>query len=210
MSDDRVEVTTVNRLKPAVIVLIPLMVALNLVLGAIVSTLKLPIFLDSVGIILTGILAGPWAAALVGVATTLLGSTYMNFAYWAFSGTAIMIGLTAGSLAERGFFRRRSTGGLIAYTILAGLIITVVAALVSAPVKALVFGGVTASGSDALVVLFRHAGNSVMVSVLKGQFLSELADKIVATGLAVFLAQSLSGRTLTWFPGSTERIRSPA
>ena len=106
--------------------------------------------------------------------------------YWAFSGTAIAIGLTAGSLAERGFFRRRSAGGLIVSTIVAGLIITVVSALVSAPVKAFVFGGVTASGSDALVVLFRRSGNSVMVSVLKGQFLSELGDKIVATALAVF------------------------
>jgi len=198
------------KFKPAVIILIPMMVALNLVLGAIVATLKLPIFLDSVGIILTGILAGPWAAALVGVATTLLGSLIVNPMYWAFSGTAIMIGLTAGSLAEHGFFRRRHLLPFIGATLLAGLVITVVSALVSAPVKAFVFGGVTASGSDALVVLFRRSGNSVLVSVLKGQFLSELADKLIATALAAFLAQSLSGRTLTWFPGSTQRIRSAA
>src|SRR5580658_2483603 len=101
MSDDRIEVTTVHRLfTPAVLILIPLMVALNLILGGIVAFVKvIPIFLDSVGIILTAILAGPLAAALVGVATCLLGSTYMNFAYWAFSGTAILIGLTAGLLA---------------------------------------------------------------------------------------------------------------
>ena len=37
-----------------------------------------------------------------------------------------------------------------------------------------------------------------------------IADKILSTLLAAFLAQSLASRALTWFPGSTERIRSPA
>ena len=63
MNEDPGTVVKTGSIKPAVLILIPLMVALNLVLGAIVATLKLPIFLDSVGIILTGILAGPWAAA---------------------------------------------------------------------------------------------------------------------------------------------------
>lgn len=41
--------------------LIPVAIVVNLVVGQIVSALNLPIFLDSIGTVLVGILAGPWA-----------------------------------------------------------------------------------------------------------------------------------------------------
>ena len=47
-----------------VIVLIPIAIAINIVLGYTVQTiLKLPIYLDSIGTILVGVLAGPIAGA---------------------------------------------------------------------------------------------------------------------------------------------------
>ena len=55
--------------KPAKIVLIPTLVGLNLVMGWIVVATKLPIFLDSIGITIAAILAGPWVAIAVAVAT---------------------------------------------------------------------------------------------------------------------------------------------
>ena len=48
-----------------VIVLMPVAIAINIVLGYTVQTvLKLPIYLDSIGTILVGVLAGPIAGAL--------------------------------------------------------------------------------------------------------------------------------------------------
>ena len=47
-------------------------IVLNMVLGQVVSMLKLPIFLDSIGTVLVGILAGPWAGGLTGLITNLL------------------------------------------------------------------------------------------------------------------------------------------
>ena len=51
-----------------VIVLMPVAIAINIVLGYTIQTvLKLPIYMDSIGTILVGVLAGPLAGALTGV-----------------------------------------------------------------------------------------------------------------------------------------------
>jgi energy-coupling factor transport system substrate-specific component len=190
-------------LKPAQIVLIPTLVGLNLVIGWIVSSIKLPIFLDSIGITLAAILGGPWIAVAVAIGTTLLG-TLMIPSLWAFTGTAILIGLVSAFLAERGFYREWWRA------ILAGLMIAVVAALASAPVAAKLFGGATAGGVDALTLFFRSTGKNIMQSVFLAGISSEPVDKSVASLAAFFLAHSLSRRTLAWFPGAERRIRGDA
>ena len=85
-----------------VIVLMPIAIAINIVLGVTVQqVLKLPIYLDSIGTILVGVLAGPLAGALTGVLSNLIwqyapgigGGTIGPFAI-----TAGVIGLLAGRL----------------------------------------------------------------------------------------------------------------
>jgi energy-coupling factor transport system substrate-specific component len=188
-------------LKPAQIVLIPTLVGLNLVMGWIASSIKLPIFLDSIGITLAAILAGPWIAVAVGVGTTLLGTVLFSPVLWAFSGTAALIGLVSALLAERGFYVKPWKA------VIAGLLIAVVAAVASAPVSAIMFGGATAGGVDAVTLFFRSAGNSIMKSVFLSGLSSEPIDKVITSLAAWFLAHSLSRRTLAWFPGAERRIR---
>ena len=56
-----------------VIVLMPVAIAINIVLGSTVQqALKLPIYLDSIGTILVGVLAGPLAGALTGILANLI------------------------------------------------------------------------------------------------------------------------------------------
>ena len=56
-----------------VIALMPAAIAINIVLGYTVQTvLKLPIYLDSIGTILVGVLAGPIAGALTGILSNLI------------------------------------------------------------------------------------------------------------------------------------------
>ena len=47
-------------------VLIPVAIAINIAVGQIVVLLKLPVYLDSIGTVLVGIICGPWAGALTG------------------------------------------------------------------------------------------------------------------------------------------------
>lgn len=169
-------------------------------MGWIVAAIKLPIFLDSIGITVGAILGGPLVAIAIGVGTTLLGTVLFSPVLWAFSGTAALIGIVSYLLAERGLYRRWYTA------ILAGLIIAVVAAVSSAPVSAIMFGGATAGGVDAVTLFFRSAGNSIMKSVFLSGFASEPVDKTIASLLAWFLVHRLSRRTLALFPGADRRI----
>jgi energy-coupling factor transport system substrate-specific component len=55
-------------------VLIPVAIAINVVIGQIVVLLKLPVYLDSIGTVLVGVLAGPWAGALTGTLSNTFGA----------------------------------------------------------------------------------------------------------------------------------------
>ena len=50
---------------------IPIAIALNIVVSNIVFALKLPIWLDSIGVVLTAVISGFWPATIVGVITGL-------------------------------------------------------------------------------------------------------------------------------------------
>jgi hypothetical protein len=95
------------------IVLMPIAIALNIILGqAVASALKIPIYLDSIGTILVAALAGPAAGALTGFLTNILW-TYVvpppfQSAYAApFAIVAVVIGFLAGMFARAGWLRPR-------------------------------------------------------------------------------------------------------
>lgn len=53
-------------------VLIPIAIGLNIAVGQIVLVLKLPVFLDSIGTVMVGVLCGPWAGALTGALSNVI------------------------------------------------------------------------------------------------------------------------------------------
>jgi len=173
-------------------------------MGWVVSAVKLPIFLDSIGITVAAILGGPFVAAAVAIATTLLGTVLFSPVLWAFTHTAILIGFLSYFFAQRGFYRKWFTA------ILAGFIIGICAAAVSAPVAAYVFGGATAGGVDAITLAFRSAGKGILEAVFYSGFTSEQLDKPLVSFIAYLLVHTLSRRTLAYFPGADRRIHKPA
>ena len=95
------------------IVLIPIAIAINIILGqTVASVLKVPIYLDSIGTVLVAVLAGPIPGLLTGLLANLIW-TYvlpapLNSPYAApFAVVAAEIGLVAGVFASAGFFRSR-------------------------------------------------------------------------------------------------------
>lgn len=124
-----------------VIVLMPVAIAINIVLGYIVQTvLKLPIYLDSIGTIFVGVLAGPLAGALTGALSNIIwqyapvigGGTIGPFAI-----TAAVIGVLAGLWGYLGVFRPRPASGsqlAMAAVIAAALAILVVVPLINNPI----------------------------------------------------------------------------
>ena len=96
------------------IVLIPIAIAINIVLGQTVgAALRLPVYLDSIGTILVGVLAGPIAGMLTGLlsnvtwAFLLAGTPFAGPYAWPFAIVAAEIGLLAGLFGYAGVFRPR-------------------------------------------------------------------------------------------------------
>ena len=259
------------------IVLMPIAIAINIVLGVTVQqVLKLPIYLDSIGTILVGVLAGPIAGALTGILSNLIwqyapgigGGTIGPFAI-----TAGVIGLLAGLWGRLGVYRSRPASGtqlivaaviaaalivvivvpiignpaytnpqiggypdwvfsaaiviaVIAAVVVAGFILVrrdlagfwvaaagaatgIVAALVSAPIAAYVFGGVTGSGVDVIVAALRQGGSDVLqASVGQGLF-SDPIDKTITSFVVFIILASLSRRVVARFPNG-ERLTGGA
>jgi hypothetical protein len=123
-----------------VIVLMPVAIAINIVLGYTVQTvLKLPIYLDSIGTILVGVLAGPLAGALTGILSNLIwqyapgigGGTIGPFAV-----VAGVIGLLAGLWGYLGVYRSRPASGtqlIIAAVAAAAIVILLAIPIVNNP-----------------------------------------------------------------------------
>ena len=96
------------------IVLIPFAIAINVVLGQTVAVeLKVPVYLASIGTIVVGVLAGPFAGAATGLLsnlawTFLLAGTPVGSPFaWPFAIVAAEIGLLAGVFGYAGVFRPR-------------------------------------------------------------------------------------------------------
>ncbi|MEA2674480.1 MAG: energy-coupling factor transport system substrate-specific component [Chloroflexota bacterium] len=275
------------------IVLMPFAIALNIVLGQTVgSALKLPIYLDSIGTILVGVLAGPLAGAATGLLSNLawtfvLVSTPFGSPYaWPFAITATEIGLLAGVFGYVGAFRPRPrtppetllagvaagavllgallwygilpayrdlgcgpgnaaaspTAGCtdvaflhasdplfivlafallaivilavvvllvrlardrdlaVVYVLVAGAVCGVISAFISTPIAALVFGGVTGSGTDFLVAAFQQAGSTLEDAVRQQSLISDPIDKAITYLIVFTLLASTSRRLTARFP----------
>lgn len=176
---------------------IPLGIALNLALGTLVHALKLPVYVDAVGTILTTLVLGLRAGVLVGVVSFLLGGVLLNPVLPYFCATQAAIAIYTHVVAKYGGFRSTLR------TIIAGIGLGIVAAIVSAPVIAVLFGGVTGSGASLIVALLLRSGQSVYKSVLLSGLASEPLDKTIQCLLAVWMLRGMPASLLRPFSGGS-------
>jgi energy-coupling factor transport system substrate-specific component len=189
-----IAVGAIHRLPTATIALVPVAIAVNIVVGQIATSLGLPVYLDSIGTILVGVLAGPAAGAVTGALSNVIwGMTFSPLAL-PFAVTSVVIGVLAGYAARLGMFRRFYLAPV------AGLITGVVAALISAPIAAFIFGGATGGGTGALVAAFRAIGNSLLASTTLQGLLSDPLDKVITFTIVLIILFALPSRFRSRFP----------
>ena len=95
-------------------------------------------------------------------------------------------------------FWKRNLG--VAYIVVGGAICGVISALISAPITAIFFGGVTGSGADILVAAFQQAGSSLMEAVFQQGLLQDPIDKTLTYVVVFALLNTLSRRFTARFP----------
>jgi hypothetical protein len=267
--------------------LMPVAIAINIILGAAVANaLKIPIYLDSIGTILVGALAGPIPGALTGFVANLVWQyvippPFQGSVAGPFAIVAAVIGLMAGIFARIGWMRPRpdrslgqlAGGALVALVVLAGLAVYaytrfytetfeffnlenqdlvfiilgwlialifvafivgflallfvrrdltvayvtiagvltgVVAALISAPIAANLFSGVTGAGTDFLVAAFRQAGSDIQTATFQQGLLSDPVDKLVTFFVVYLILTAMARRTKARFPQGEQLIDAGA
>jgi len=189
------------------IALMAVAIAINIGAGQIPRAVGLPLYLDSIGTVLVGVLVGPWAGAVTGfLANTVWTFTGLFPQAIAWAGVAAIIGALAGVFGKSGWMKEWWRAGL------AGVITGVVAAILSAPIAAYVFGGVTGNaGTDAIVAAWRAAGFDALFSNVAQGTMSDPLDKAVTYLIVWAVLIALPARLKTRFDGeSTPARKAPA
>lgn len=181
------------------LVLIPVGIVLNIVVGQLASALKLPIFLDSIGTMLVALLVGPWAGALTGFLGNLIWGLITDPVAAPFALVALVIGLVTGLLARAGLFKHWW------HALLSGVIVTLALAPVAILVRTYLFGGVTGSGADFITGYLLQVGQDLFGAVVVTVIASNLVDKVITALLAWGIVKHLPKRFTTRYPGA-ERV----
>jgi len=175
-------------------------IVLNIVLGQLVSLLKLPIFLDSIGTVLVALLAGPWAGGLTGLLTNLIWGLISDPIAAAFAPVAMIIGIVAGLCAKYGLFKKWWQA------IISGVIITLALSIVAIPIRVYMFGGVTGSGADFITAYLLATGRDLFSAVIITVITDNLIDKVVTALLAWGIVKGLPRRFTSRFPRASAVI----
>jgi hypothetical protein len=109
---------------------------------------------------------------------------------------ALIVAAIAGFLAL--LFWRRDLS--VAYVVVAGVSTGLIAALISAPISANLFSGVTGSGTDFLVAAFRQAGSDIQTATFQQGLLSDPVDKLVTFLTVYVVLAAMARRTKARFP----------
>ena len=184
-------------LTTAVLTLMPVAIAINIAVGSIAVALRLPIYLDSIGTVLVGALAGPWAGALTGILSNLIwsilpvpGGAGPTAAF--FAPVAGVIGLMAGFWASRGVFQLRSDDARV------GSFLSLAAGIAAAVVALLVVQSTIGTGFDA------EDTGSQNRFVLVGVGIAFIGIAVTwMAGQSVFKLSSADPRVRTYLVGAT-------
>lgn len=185
-------VATVPALPARLVSMIPVALVLNIVVGQIIGSVGIPLYLDSTGTVLVAALAGPWAGIATGVLSSLVWSAF-NPSVLPFAATSAAVGGLAGVAIKYGALKN------IATVLLSGAVIGIVVGMLAAPVAAFVYGGTAGVGTGAVVLLLREMGHSLLQSVTLQSFISDPLDKALVMLLVWLVLKSLPKRTLAAF-----------
>ncbi len=182
------------------IVFLAFCASLNVGVGAIVSLVKLPVYLDSIGTIMAAALGGWVYGSAVGLFSVVVSTVMIAPTSWAYGGTAIIIALCVSVLRRYGYLRSLSV------TIGGGLIVGIAAAIISAPVTTYLYGGVSLAGTDAVTAFFKAMGNTLLESVILSGFSTDPFDKLISSVIAFSLMKALPKRLFDRFPNGQRFI----
>lgn len=171
-----------------VLVLSALCVAMNFAGSFVALVLKLPVYLDSVGTVMSAFLFGPVVGIVTGVVTSFINMIFDPVALY-FMPTQIIVGIIAGLFVK---LKKGSLKEKIIYT----LILSLPAAISSSLIATYLFGTVTTAGSSYIVQALRAVGVSDFIAVFVIQIITDYFDKLICVLLDSKILKLMSNRNI--------------
>lgn len=187
------------KLNTASLVLIPAAVGINYIGKLFAGVLKLPLWLDSIGTILSSMLAGPIVGAICGAINNIIYGLTLDPVSFVYAITSIAIGLAVGIMAYKGYIKSLGKAVII------GIIVSLVSAVVSTPINIGFWGGQTGNvWGDALYASLIASKFPVWIASFLDELVVDIPDKIATVLIAFAIFKGLPKRLTVLYSGDNE------
>lgn len=171
--------------KTFIIIVCAFAAAINIVLGTLVGELKIPlIFLDTIGTIFAAVYFGPWYGAAVGAVTNIITGMIFSPKDIPFLLVNVAVGLIVGYIAKK-------YGFTLFTAVITGIILSIICPLIGTPISIWLYGGITGTGNDFLVLWMRQSGASIFTSTFIPRITGNIIDKVLSSVLVWALIKKL-------------------
>jgi len=165
------------------IAMIPLMIGINIASSYLAA--GTPIWADTLGSMLAGIIIGPINGLVVGALTNIF--KWVTFDPFALPYAIVnaTIGFIAGVCALLGLVRKETNTSQVGRILVISIALAVVATLTSTPLNVSLWGGSTGKAwVDAIFAGFMAGGWQVFPASMAAEFISDITDKIITFFIA--------------------------
>lgn len=183
----------------ASLVLIPAAVGINYIGKLIAASLKLPLWLDAIGTTLASILAGPIIGAISGAVNNIIYGLTADPVSFVYAISSIAIGITVGIMAYKGWMDS------IGKSIVTGLLVALVSAIVSTPINIGFWGGQTGNlWGDALFAYLTKNGSPLALASFLDELVVDLPDKVATIVIAFLIFKGLPKKLTLLYNNNSE------
>lgn len=184
------------KLSTAAISLIPAAIGINYLGKLFAGLLKLPVWLDSIGTILSSMLAGPIIGALSGIFNNIIFGLTADPISTVYAVTSGAIGLVVGMMAYKGWLRSIKTA------IIMGFVVGFIAAIISIPLNLIFWGGQTGNlWGDAFYAFLVSNNFPVWLASFGDSIVVDVPDKVVTVIIGYFIYKGLPKNFISIFRG---------
>ena len=160
-------------------------IALNIVLGIITSALGIPLYLDTLGTMLSAAVLGPVPGMIVGSLSNIITGLIYSVSDIPFFIVNLVVGLITGLVVKKWKYS-------IVTAVILGLVLAAVCPAIGTPIGMFVYGGFNGSFSEVLVMSLVEGGKTIFQASFLRNIASNLIDKIGTAVIAWILLKALS------------------
>lgn len=175
--------------------LMPIGIAVNFVVGSIITLLKLPLYLDCIGTIIVGALCGAWPGVIVGLITNILNALADPTILF-YAPLNMAFGVLAAVLSKKGWFKS------IGLTLVSSIFFALIGGGVGSLITWVVYGFDFGSGRTAIVSvpLYEVLHVSKYIAQFIGETAIDLIDKVATVVICFLILKAFPTRFLTKLP----------